>query len=202
MVRGLMSGMLVAAMALGVPRAGLAKPAVSVAASSIASGTPLWVATDTKRSVITAMVDIGTLRQVGDALQVTINWPYAPASEGPDNADQERIICSPSHAISYPVTLGKVGAHGTYHVAHTYDVAKQRRIAEREDRQMAAMGGIPPSYGDDPRSLACWAAARKCAGEKFTWPPPPNETPLVKSPRAVAMNDAYNRQFRPSCTLK
>lgn len=180
----------------------LAKPAVSVNPSAIASGKPLWVASETDKSVITALVDIGTLRQIGSELQVTMSWPYMPKAEGPDNAEQDRIICSKDNAVLYMITDGYIGSDGDYHIVHTYDPEKQRKIAEHENEQMEKLGGIPMSYGSDPRSLACWTAARKCAGQKFTWPPPPNNTPLVNSKQAIEMNQAYNNTFRPTCTLK
>jgi hypothetical protein len=49
--------------------------------------------------------------------------------------------------------------------------------------------------------MACWAAARKCAGEPFTWPPPPNMTPLENTAEALKMNSDYNKPFVPTCTL-
>ena len=73
--------------------------------------------------------------------------------------------------------------------------------AERQDSQMPKIGAGFSSYGPDPRSMACWAAARKCAGEPFTWPPPPNMTPLENTAEALEMNSDYNKPFVPTCTL-
>jgi hypothetical protein len=77
----------------------------------IAAGSAQWVSNSGDKSSTDAMVDIGPMRQMGDALKVIIRWPYLPAS-----------------------------------------------------------------YGSDPRSFACCAAARKCADEAFTWPKPPKRT--------------------------
>ncbi len=66
---------------------------------------------------------------------------------------------------------------------------------------MAQMSPLGASYGPDPRSLVCWAAARKCDGKDFTWPPPPNLAPLDNSARAAAMRKAYAAGFAPACRL-
>lgn len=174
---------------------------VTIEPSSIGSGSPLWVASNGEKSSTDALVDIGTMRQVGDVLEVEIRWPYLPSSYGPEPAEKDHIICKADHAISFSIEDGFVTADGAYRVKQAYDPASQRERAEQQDSQMAKIGGGFSSYGFDPRSLACWAAARKCAGEPFTWPPPPNETPLEYSDRALKMNDEYNRAFVPTCTL-
>lgn len=170
--------------------------------SSIAAASPQWVASSGDKSSTDAMVDIGTMRQVGDALVVETRWPYMPASYGPEESDKEHIICHADHAISFAVEIGYVSDDGQYHVKETYDPAREREKAEQRDAEIAKIGGGFSSYGRDPRSLACWAAARKCAGQSFTWPPPLNETPLEYSDRARKMNSDYNSAFVPTCTLE
>jgi hypothetical protein len=174
---------------------------VTVAPSSIAAGSPQWVASAGDKSPTDAMVDIGTMRQTGDALEVDIRWPHMPASYGPELAEKDRVVCLEDHAISFAVEDGFVSADGEYHIKQTYDPARRREEAERQDSQMPKIGAGFSSYGPDPRSMACWAAARKCAGEPFTWPPPPNRTPLENTAEALKMNSDYNKPFVPTCTL-
>ena len=194
-------GLLAVLTATTAPVACPARAEVRVDPSSVASGKPVWLATDAGKSPTTALVDIGDMRQIGDELDVAIRWPYMPPAGGPEQQEQERIICGPDHEVSYAISTGVVGAGGAYHVQQTYDAAAERRKAFRYDTDMAkAVGGFT-SYGTDPRSLACWAAARKCRGEAVTWPPPPNNTPLENSAKALAMNAAYNKGFVPACRL-
>ena len=173
-----------------------------VAPSAIAAGSPQWIASSGDKSSIDALVDIGSMRQIDDVLEVEIRWPYLPVSYGSEESDKEHIICQADHAISFSIEIGFVSPDGQYHVKRTLDPASEREKAEQRDAEMANIGGGFSSYGSDPRSLACWAAARKCAGESFTWPPPPNETPLEYSDRARKMNSDYNLAFVPTCTLE
>ncbi len=161
----------------------------------------MWVASKGDQSVIDAMVNIGAMRQVGDVLEVDIRWPYLPASYGPEPAEKDHIICKADHAVSYAIEDGFVAADGHYHVKQEYDPASEREIAEQRYSERVKFGGGFSSYGSDPRSLACWAAARKCADQSFTWPPPPNETPLENTAEALKMNDDYNKEFVPTCRL-
>jgi hypothetical protein len=195
-------GKLLILVSITVPNIGRAQTVTNVPPSSIASGKPVWVASDRNKSAIDALVDIGDMRQVGDALDISIRWPYAPTEHGHEQAEEDRVICQPDEAISFDINDGFIGADGQYHKINTYNPIKARQQAEHFSAEMAKMGGIPPSYGTDPRSLACWAAARKCAGQNFTWPPPPNNTPLENTPKATEMNDKYNKSFVPTCTLK
>jgi hypothetical protein len=179
----------------------LAQTAGPVGPAAIGAGKPLWVASYGDKSVTDAWVDIGTLRQVGAELEVSIRWPYLPASYGPEPAELDRVGCNRDEAISYSITNGYVGADGKYHPTESLDPATEKKKAEAYDAEFAQSGTFT-SYGNDPRSMACWAAARKCAGQKFTWPPPPNNTPLEDTPQAIAMNEAYNKAFVPGCTIR
>ncbi|KXO72951.1 hypothetical protein AYJ56_17310 [Brucella anthropi] len=85
---------------------------------------------------------------------------------------------------------------------YVHDPASQRAEAGVRASQRAKIGNGVASYGSDPRSLACWAAARKCANEAFTWPPPPNRTPLEYTEEARKMNEDYNKTFVPTCILE
>lgn len=178
-----------------------ARAAAGVDPSSVASGRPVWVASEGDKSPIDALVDIGDMRQIGDELDVAIRWPYLPPPGGPEQQEQDRVICGPDHAVSYTISTGVVGAGGAYTVQHTYDAAEERRKAVRYDTDMAKAAGGATSYGTDPRSLACWAAARKCRGEAVTWPPPPDTAALDNSAASLATNAAYNRGFVPTCRL-
>jgi hypothetical protein len=186
---------------IALPNLAWAQTATSANPSSIAAGKPFWVASAGDKTSTDALVDIGTMTQAGDELVVTIQWPYMPAAYGPDPTEHDRIVCQSDQALSFSTDYGFTGADGKYHATTTNDPVAERKKSEAYEAQWAQAGGIPMSYGDDPRSLACWAAARKCAGQKFTWPPPPNNTPLENTPQALKMNDAYNKTFIPSCTL-
>jgi hypothetical protein len=195
-------GKLVAFSVLAIPNVCFAQTAVAtVEASAIASGKPVWIASSGDQSTVDALVDIGTITQIGDELDVSIRWPYMPASYGPEPAEEDRVVCASDQAISFSVNEGFIGADGKYHITKTLDPLIERKKAEGYVAQWATAGAGFMSYGPDPRSLACWAVARKCAGQKFTWPPPPNNTPLENTPQALKMNDNYNKSFIPKCTL-
>ncbi|MFB8344899.1 hypothetical protein ACWGNA_27475 [Brucella cytisi] len=169
---------------------------------SIAAGSVQWVSSSGDKSPTDALVDIGSMRQIGDALEVIIRWPYLPASYGPETVEKNRIICRADGALSFSVEEGHVSPDGHYQFKNVYDPASQRAEAEKRASQVAKIGNGVSSYGSDPRSLACWAAARKCANEAFTWPPPPNRTPLEYTEKARKMNVDYNKTFVPTCKLE
>lgn len=168
----------------------------------IATGQPRWVSSNGNKSPTDAMVDIGSMGQTGDALEVVIRWPYMPASFGPEPVEKERIVCQADRAFSFMVEEGAISPEGRYVVKKTYNPESQREEVEQLASQLAQSGNGFSSYGSDPRSLACWASARKCAGEDFTWPPPPNRTPLEYTTEARKMNADYNKAFVPACNLK
>ena len=147
------------------------------------------------------MVDIGLMRQIGDVLEVEIRWPYLPESYGPEESDRNHIICTEDHAISYAIEIGNMSPDGQYELKQNFDPSEASKKAEQRDVDMVKLGNGFNSYGSDPRSLACWAAARKCAGEAFIWPAPPNKTPLEYSDEARQMNKDYNLAFVPTCTV-
>lgn len=168
---------------------------------SIAAGSAQWVSSSGDESPTDAMADIGTMRQIGDALEVIIRWPYLPSSYGPEVVEKMHIICRADGALSFSVEEGHISPEGHFQVQNFYDPAVQRAEAEKRATQMAKISNGVSSYGSDPRSLACWAAARKCANEVFTWPPPPNKTPLEYTEQARKMNAVYNQMFVPTCKL-
>lgn len=43
------------------------------------------------RYLTDAMVDIGSMRQIDDALEVVIRWPYMPASFGPEPVEKDAL---------------------------------------------------------------------------------------------------------------
>lgn len=133
-------GLLFVLFALPVTKVCLAD-GMEISPSMIAGGSPKWVANSGDKSMTDAMVDIGTMRQIGDALVVDIRWPYLPESYGPDPVEKDRIICRTDHAISFSVEDGFVSADGQYHVKQAYDPARQREKAERQDSEMAKFGG-------------------------------------------------------------
>lgn len=168
----------------------------------IGGGSVKWVSSSADKSPTDAMVDIGSMRQKGDALEVIIRWPYMPASYGAEAVEKDHIICRANGALSFSVEEGHVSTDGHYQFKNVGDPASRRKEAEKRALQMAKISNGISSYGSDPRSLACWAAARKCASEAFTWPPPPNKTPLEYTEEARKMNDDYNKLFVPTCKLE
>lgn len=176
--------------------------AAEIPSTSIASGQREWMPSKGDQSSTDALVDIGTIRQVDDALEVFIRWPYLPESYGPEPGEKNHVICQADSALSFAVETGFFSSDGQYHIEETRDPATQRETAEQQAAQLAKYSNGISSYGSDPRSLVCWAAARKCDGQAFTWPAPPNTTPLEYSDAARKMNSDYNKAFVPSCTLE
>ena len=206
------------ALALVAPNTARTDPVTSAPASVIGAGTPFWVDSnpDPEFALIDARVDIGTVRQRGDEIEVQILWPSAPGSlmswraahpgvtipAGSQAIERERVVCGPEEMLYFRVESTIVGPDGTLIVRKTFDPTEERLKAEASAKEMRAISRMPVGYGSNPRSLVCWAAARKCEGKDFSWPPPPNKTPLEYSERATRMRAEYNRMFVPTCELK
>lgn len=189
-------------------------PRGAITADQIASGTSLWVASepDAAFRLINARVDIGTLRWVGDEVEVQMRWPTSPGllkiiqeahpkaklSTETQFIDRERVACRPNGMLFYRVESMALTAAGKTIYRQTFDSHQARTQAEAFLKQ--AFASSLNSYGPDPRSLVCWAAARKCDNTPFSWPPPPNNTPLEYSDKARQMQAEYDRHFFPSCT--
>lgn len=193
------SGVLYAVTAILVANVSVAE---NVEQKWIAGGSVKWVSSSGDKSPTDAMVDIGSMRQKGDALEVITRWPYMPASYGPEAVEKDLIICQANGALSFSVEESHVSPDGHYQFKNVHDPASQRAEAEKRASQMAKIGNGTSSYGSDPRSLACWVAARKCANEAFNWPPPPNRTPREYTDVARKMNNDYNKTFVPMCKLE
>ena len=197
--------------------AGVRQIRTDAPAAAIAAGAPLWVDSnpDPQFALIDALVDIGTLRQSGDAIEAQLSWtlklgmlrdlqaahPETPIPENSISTDAERIVCGPEGALSYRVAATITSPDGTVLLHRTYDPDRQRKEAETQERNLTAILHRKSGYGPDPRSLVCWAAARKCENKPYHWPPPPNLAPLEYSERAEKMRSDYNRQFVPRCRL-
>jgi hypothetical protein len=189
----------------------------SIPAAAISSGSPVVVdsQTDPQFALLNARVDIGTLRQIGDAIEAELTWtlrlgvlidaraahPGVTIPDGSASVDRERIICRPEGALSYRVETRIIAPDGTLVARQGFDVNVERKKAEEMERRLARITSGPPGYGSDPRSLVCWAVARKCEDKDFAWPPPPNQTPLEYSERATKMRADYNGKFVPRCRL-
>jgi hypothetical protein len=208
----------ITAFALVAPSTAHTEPATFAPASMICAGTSFWVDSnpDPAYARINARVDIGTMRQTGDEIEARFLWPSAPGylmswraahpgvtiPDGSHSIDRERIVCGAEDTLSFRVESTIVAPDGALIFRETFDPAKQRLKEETRKKEMRAAFPRPVSYGHDPRSLVCWAAARKCEGKDFSWPPPPNKTPLEYSERATRMQAEYNRMFVPACELK
>ena len=82
-----------------------------------------------------------------------------------------------------------------------FDVAKARQAEAARAAAMPKSSFRFATYGGSPRDLVCWAAARKCKHEPFSWPPPPNGT-RFDDPHYAEQRDAHDAQFVPTCTLR
>ncbi|MEP6608755.1 MAG: hypothetical protein ABJA83_08750 [Burkholderiaceae bacterium] len=177
-----------------------------IPAADIATGKSVWVDSSPGDALLNARVDIGAMRQSGDEFEFSLQWAVSPGlindlrfkepalqiPAGSVMVDRERVMCKTEGMLSYALESTIVAPDGKRVRQKTVDSAAERKPVEAR--------GVD-RYGPDPRSLVCWAAARKCEGKPFTWPPPPNMTPLEYSPRATAMRAAYDQKFIPSCKL-
>ncbi len=202
-------------LALTTPSIVLAQTKISVPATKISAGKTIWVDSEPGEpfELINARVDIGTLKAVKGEQEVQIWWPSAPGTlqmfrqSHPDLAisstsqfiDRERVICRADGMISYQIESSVRSPDGKLIYRQAYDPITERKKAEATAQRLKTTLSSANSYGNDPRSLACWAAARQCQHKDFTWPPPPNMTPLEHSDRATRMRAAYNQRFIPTC---
>lgn len=173
----------------------LAEGPVSVAPKAIASGEINIVHSIPHMPAIDAQVDIGTMRQLGEELEVKIKWPR-PGVPGGSEIAIERIECNPNGMISYAIETSSLNADGRVESTQKFDPQTKRAAALEHDL------GTTKGYGPNPRAMVCLAAAKKCINEPFSWPPPRNETPLEYSERADRMRADYIRMFLPTCKLK
>lgn len=200
---------------------GVCEQAPPVPATAIASGSSVVVNSESDpQSIINVRVDIGTLRQIGDTIEAELTWtlrlgmlkdaralhPGLTIPEGSASVERERIVCHPDGELSYSIETRIVAPDGKVVDRQTRDDAVERKKAEEQERRWNRVWGhvnsTPRGYSPNPQSLVCWAAARKCEGRDFTWPPPPNNAPLEFSERAAKMRADYDRQFVPRCRLR
>ena len=182
-----------------------------LSSSVVGAGSPLWFEIDPAVPELNTRVDLGTVRAIDDELEVALEWPMSfglkqaieandPGIEVPPGSRlfaTERIVCTPRGALHFETQSRLVGPDGG--VLRIKDVdAKSARTAAEETFASSS----PGSYSRDPRSLVCWAVARKCAGQPMSWPPPPNVTPLEYSERADRMRAEYSARFIPGCSLR
>jgi hypothetical protein len=189
------------------------EPINSAPATVVASGSPFWVDSELRPefAMINARVDIGSMHQRADAIEAEVvrrlvlgmlrdyrAWhPGVVIPDGSTSVETTRIICRENHALYYTIEEKIVSPDGKTLDRQVYNAQEQRTKAEGRERE----SGLPNSYGSDAYSLVCWAAARKCEGKDYRWPPPPNLTPLEHSERATKMNAEYNQPFIPHCQL-
>ena len=170
-----------------------------VSTERFASGKPLWVDSEPGNPLLNARVDVGTMHAVGEAIEFDIRWPITPGfiadqpelviPDGSVYSSRERVICRPEGIVDFPVREELRGPDGTEFWRREHDVAEMRKGAEVR------------RYAPNPRSLVCFAAARKCARQPLSWPPPPNLAPLDGSERAARMRAEYASLFMPACAL-
>ena len=182
-----------------------------LASSLVGAGTPVWFEIDPSVPELNTRVDLGTVRAIDDELEAALEWPMSfgltqaieandPSVEVPAGSRlfaTERIVCTKRGALHFETGSRLVGPDGGVLRIKEADPKSARVEAEEWFAKSS-----PGSYGSDPRSLVCWAVARKCAGQPLSWPPPPNLTPLEYSERADRMRAEYNAHFIPGCSLR
>jgi hypothetical protein len=207
-------GLIGLALASSIGRALCAEPVTSAPPAAIGGGAPLWIDSvpDPAFALINVRVDVGTLRQVGDAVEAQLAWtlrkgllrdtradhPDLTIPDGSQSIERERIVCRPEGFLSYRVETTLLAPDGKLIDRRTFDPDSERRKSEEQD---ARLSRSPPRYSPNPRSLVCFAVARKCDDQPLSWPPPPNHAPLDNSERAARMNAENDRMFLPRCTL-
>jgi hypothetical protein len=179
---------------------GICEQAIPVPATAIASGSSVVVnSASDPQSIINVRIDIGTLRQIGDAIEAELTWTLrlgllndtralhrgSTIPEGSTSVERERIVCRSHGELSYSIETSIVAPDGKLLDRQTRDADVERKKAEEQEQRWARTWGdtnsTPKGYSPNPYSLVCWAAVRKCEGNGFTWPPPPNNTPLEYS---------------------
>jgi hypothetical protein len=192
-----------------------AEPVTSAPPAAIGGGASVWIDSEPNPefALIDAQVDVGTLRQVGDAIEAQISWPPLKLGawrdtqaahpdltipQGSQVIERERIVCRPQGPLSYHVERTFVAPDGKLIGRLTFEPDDERR---KSAEQEARLSGLRQGYHPDPPSLVCWAVARKCDGKPMSWPPPPNNTPLDNSERTARKNAEYDRMFVPRCAL-
>jgi hypothetical protein len=184
-------------------------------AAAIGSGASHWIDTvpDPEFSLINARVDVGTLRQVGDAIEAQISrtlrlgilrdfraaHPDLKIPDGSQSIDRERIVCREDGPLSYRVEAALVAPDGKVIDRQAFAPAHERLKSDAQEARRTS--SMPIGYHPDPISLVCWAVARKCEDKPITWPPPQNKAPLEYSEPAARMRAEYNRMFVPRCQL-
>jgi hypothetical protein len=199
---------------------GHAEPVTAASATVIASGSPFWVDShpEPEDAIINARVDIGSLRQSGDAIEADTAWtlilgrlkdtraahPGVVIPDGSTLIETLRIVCRENGMLSYRVANRILSPDGKTLDRQVFNAGEERGRAEDQARAFSeAFPRLSPLYPYAPNapSLACWAAARKCEGKDYQWPPPPNKAPLEHSERATKMRADYNRLFVPHCQI-
>jgi hypothetical protein len=210
-IRACLTGL---AFAFSIGQGPRAEPVASAPPAAIGGGAPVWIdsVSDPAFALINARVDVGTLRQVGDAIEAEISWtlkygmlrdvqadrPGLTIPEGSRLIERQRIVCRPDGPLGYRVETTLVAPDGNRIDRRAFEPDRERRKSEDQETRRS---GSRLGYHPDPPSLVCWAVARKCDDKPMSWPPPPNHTPLENSERAARMNSEYDRMFVPRCTL-
>ena len=175
-------------------------------ASPIASGKTLYVESGTKSGEVGNLnVDLGTLHQVGDAIEAKVSQkltgdalrvarndhPKLNISEGSELRETQQVVCGEQGFIAFTVESSIKSAKGATLYQRKFDPAKARAAQE----QSKLHAEYPYNYGQNAPSLVCWAVARKCEGKSLVWPPP--ASPNASKDARVE----FNKMFVPSCKI-
>ncbi len=145
-----------------------------VAKGAIGNGTTSWFHVRPEDPLLDARLDLGSLHSSEDAsVDIVVEWPIDPGEQRdarlrgenmPDDArafERSRVLCGPTGPLSFPLESYKLDGDGGDLSRLAYDPVAEKMKAH-------AWSGRP--YADDVYSLACYLAARKCAGEDARWP--------------------------------
>lgn len=148
--------------------------------ADVATDRPSWFHVAPENPFLDARLDLGALHAApGEehALDILVEWPITPGErndarlsgktvppEGARSFERSRVVCEAQGPLSFPLAIWKEAPDGGDVERVVYDPVAERMKSH-------AWSGRP--YGTDVYSLACWIAARKCAGEDAPWPAPP-----------------------------
>jgi hypothetical protein len=177
---------------------------------------------DPEKWLIDARVDLGSLRQSGDAIEAKVAWPLTrgrlidtraehPGVAIPDGStliDTEHIVCRENGPLSYRVESEIISLDGKSLDRQVFNAEEARaKAATYEETSRwsylsdSRLRQVLQGYHSGWDGLVCWAVARKCEGAEYRWPPLPNNMPLEYSERALKMRLDYDRPFIPHCRL-
>jgi hypothetical protein len=164
-----------------------------IPATAIGSGSPVVVDMDPQNPLINVRVDIGTLRQIGDAIEAETIWPLiglgsmadarrafpgVTVPKGSLSVWRERIHCRPDGTLDYPVERHIVAPDGTLVAKRAYDADVEREKAEKPPNGCKSPRG--PRWRRRSRTIGLSARLSDAAAAMR----PRDETPVEQASEA------------------